>query len=193
MPVAGRLLAQALLAMRRAMCISPLIKNPVVSCWDPHRRLGKSVLLLAGLLPAGCALHPVNPAPEPGVATAGYTAAATAAAAAPREAAWWESLHSDRLNGYVERSLHTSRTIEAAQARLAQADAVYFRAAAALRPSLDLKAHSERDLKTSAPRGEYREFGPALSWGPCFRSSRSSISTRARSRLWSGCAPGSGR
>lgn len=73
-------------------------------------------------------------------------------------------MESTRLNEYVEKALRTSRTVEAARARLAQAEAIYRRAGSALGPSVDLKGRYDHDIKTSALRGDYREFGPALSW-----------------------------
>jgi len=68
------------------------------------------------------------------------------------------------LNEYIERALRKSRSIEAARARLAQADAIYRRAGSALRPGVDLKARYDHDIKADLPRDDYWEIGPALSW-----------------------------
>jgi len=117
-----------------------------------------------GLLAGGCNLHPVDSSPSPGLTTAEFSAGAKAISGAPLGTAWWETMQSPRLNDYVDRALRSSRTIEAARARLAQADAVYRRAGSVLGPSIDLKGRFDHDIKTTAPRGDYRDFGAALSW-----------------------------
>lgn len=123
--------------------------------------------LFAGLLATGCTMHPVNPAPLPEVAPAGYSAAVPSdLPVAPPVAAWWETMQSSRLNGYVAQALRTSHSVEAARARLAQADAVYRRAGAALGPGVELKGRYDHDIESSAPREDYTEVGAALSWEP---------------------------
>lgn len=180
-------LAQALLTRRCAMC-SPLLKK--LSAGPVWLRLCHSevIALLGCVLSTGCALHPVDSTPRPAVATAEYSVGAAAPANAAPVAAWWETMQSARLNEYVDRALRTSRTVEAAQARLAQADAIYRRAGSALAPSVDLKARYDHDIKSSAPREDYREIGPSLSWEidlfGRLRSTRQVRRMERESRAW---------
>jgi len=132
---------------------------------------------------AGCAGHPVEVNPQPGSPTAVYSAEAKSLAAAPAVTAWWETMQSAHLNDYVERALRTSHTVEAARARLAQADAVYRRAGAALGPTLDFKGRYDHDIKSNIPREDYTEFGVGLSWEiDLFGRLRSTRQTRRMER-----------
>jgi len=146
------------------MCSLLLTKLPNPPGWFRLGRHKIPVSLLWCLLATGCSLHSVNPTPRPAVATAGYSSGVATAGVVAPVTYWWETLHSARLNAYVSKALRSSETVEAARARLAQADAIYRRAGSVLGPSVDLKARYDHDIRTSNPRGDYKEFGPALSW-----------------------------
>jgi len=128
-------------------------------------------------------LHPTDPSPQPGPGPAEFSSDAKAQAAGPVTTTWWQSLQSPRLNEYIEKALQKSRTVEAARARLAQAEAIYRRTAGAPRPVVDFKARYDHDIKADVPRQDYWEIGPALSWEiDVFGRTRSTVQVRRMER-----------
>ena len=142
----------------------PPLRKPTITCACHLLRSKELVAALVSLVVAGCTLHPTNPAPRPGPELAEFSADAKTETIAPVGPAWWLSMQSPQLTGYIEKALRTSRSVEAARARFAQADAIYRRASAALGPNVDFKARYDHDIKADVPRDDYWEIGPALSW-----------------------------
>lgn len=122
-----------------------------------------TALLLAAAA-GGCVVHESRRAPEPGVTIPAYSVGSGAPAAAPATAAWWRTLESPLLDRQMELALRNSHSVEAARARLAQADAYYRRASAVRWPEIGAKAHRQHDLAADVRREDYSEFGPVLAW-----------------------------
>lgn len=112
----------------------------------------------------GCSLHRREADPKPVREIGTYSEFPVGSPIQERPRNWWVTLGSVRLNEYVEASLRQSQTVEAARARLQQAEATLRRASAALGPSVDLKARLDRDIEARASREDYWEWGGALSW-----------------------------
>ena len=114
----------------------------------PHRPVRLASLALA-LAVAGCAAVPVT-APHalpatPAVFHHPAAAATTPATAAPaRQAAWWTIFTDPALDGFMERAMAHSTTVQAAAARLTQARALSRHADAQRLPQLGLGASSGR-------------------------------------------------
>lgn len=113
---------------------------------------------------AGCSLHRAEPAPQPARPIAAFSVAPRPVVPAGASQKWWITIGSSKLDEFVQLALAQNQTVEAARARLEQAEALLRRAAAANKPSVDLKAHSERDLEARVRREDYWEAGGTIAW-----------------------------
>lgn len=133
-------------------------------------------LLFAALLLAGCSLGPEYRAPGDAVPVAWRATAATAGQAWPA-AEWWRGFGSVELDALIADAQGGNFDIQAALARVRQADAQVRLAGAALLPNVGLGADaqwsrnalSRRSGSQAIPTGTYSEsrsygIGPSASW-----------------------------
>lgn len=100
--------------------------------------------LSSALVLAGCAALPVPPPQALPVVPVAFKGPPSPAAAAPRQAAWWQVFGDAQLDALVERALARNTSLQAAAARLARARALVRSAQAAQAPQLGLGASTGR-------------------------------------------------
>ena len=111
------------------------------------RPLLVSALALSAAL-AGCAVGPDFHRPDVGLPAAfSESSAATASAAIDRN--WWKLFSDEALNRLVDRALADNANLQAAVARIEQADAVLREAGSALFPQVDLGTGASRSKISS--------------------------------------------
>jgi NodT family efflux transporter outer membrane factor (OMF) lipoprotein len=126
------------------------------------RRVAVMLCLLAA--GTGCSLHRVEFVPQPITSVAAFSDTKLPGVQSASKSEWWLTIGSVKLDEYIQLALAQNQTVEAARARLVQAEALLRRAGAANKPFIDLKAHSERDLEARARREDYWEAGATLAW-----------------------------
>jgi NodT family efflux transporter outer membrane factor (OMF) lipoprotein len=102
------------------------------------RQPGTALVLTLCLLSAGCTLAPAYHRPASGQASAWNTASNNSTTGVPARGAWWQSFGSPELDQLMRRSLSGNFTLQAAVARIAEAQGTAEVDAAPLFPSATL-------------------------------------------------------